>query len=308
MKRRPRLLHTPLWLAFAAACVGACIFDCWCTIRYEQRCREWAERSDRHSATAAARLKPLIDRCCGQPAIVLNAPVVKLTSGTGFQLTFELPNLFRARWPSKQQVAELLGEKLDARVTSQQKDLDTGPETIVETATLALAADHPELRIDLCFRNDEFVGYQVQPVPAPPNYPAIYSVGASARRAVLSYAHYAWLCFIPAFVLWPKRRTLIAEFMMMVALAELILQLPSLTSGRTIDAFINAVYPPSSSELMIASLGLLWGACSAQRSRRRVLCPNCDYNLIGNQSGLCPECGSPVPPESRERLVLNARQ
>ena len=24
-------------------------------------------------------------------------------------------------------------------------------------------------------------------------------------------------------------------------------------------------------------------------------CPNCDYNLTGNVSGICPECGTPIP-------------
>jgi hypothetical protein len=28
-------------------------------------------------------------------------------------------------------------------------------------------------------------------------------------------------------------------------------------------------------------------------------CPACGYNLTGNLSGICPECGTPVPPELR---------
>ncbi|MCP4594421.1 MAG: hypothetical protein GY842_27130 [bacterium] len=30
------------------------------------------------------------------------------------------------------------------------------------------------------------------------------------------------------------------------------------------------------------------------RRRRRDLCPNCGYNLTGNTSGVCPECGEPI--------------
>ena len=26
-------------------------------------------------------------------------------------------------------------------------------------------------------------------------------------------------------------------------------------------------------------------------------CHNCDYNLTGNESGICPECGEPLPTE-----------
>lgn len=29
-------------------------------------------------------------------------------------------------------------------------------------------------------------------------------------------------------------------------------------------------------------------------------CPTCDYNLTGNVSGICPECGTPIPDEMRD--------
>jgi hypothetical protein len=31
------------------------------------------------------------------------------------------------------------------------------------------------------------------------------------------------------------------------------------------------------------------------------LCQTCSYNLMGNTSGVCPECGTPVPKEDAER-------
>ena len=44
------------------------------------------------------------------------------------------------------------------------------------------------------------------------------------------------------------------------------------------------------------------------RRRRAALiaerrCPECEYSLIGNVSGACPECGEPVPSELAGRLV-----
>jgi len=35
-------------------------------------------------------------------------------------------------------------------------------------------------------------------------------------------------------------------------------------------------------------------------------CPTCGYNLTGNISGICPECGTPVPEELRETLTGDA--
>ena len=36
----------------------------------------------------------------------------------------------------------------------------------------------------------------------------------------------------------------------------------------------------------------------AQRRRRVGCCINCGYNLTGNVSGVCPECGKPIPKAS----------
>ena len=37
------------------------------------------------------------------------------------------------------------------------------------------------------------------------------------------------------------------------------------------------------------------GSGAAQRRRRLRLCAHCGYNLHGNASGVCPECGSAAP-------------
>jgi hypothetical protein len=33
-------------------------------------------------------------------------------------------------------------------------------------------------------------------------------------------------------------------------------------------------------------------------------CYFCSYELIGNQSGVCPECGTPIPPEQRSAIAV----
>jgi hypothetical protein len=37
------------------------------------------------------------------------------------------------------------------------------------------------------------------------------------------------------------------------------------------------------------------------RRRQPGLCRRCGYNLTGNTSGVCPECGTPVPKEAAEK-------
>lgn len=48
-------------------------------------------------------------------------------------------------------------------------------------------------------------------------------------------------------------------------------------------AFLLAVYP---------SLAFIRGPVRRYRRRRRGLCARCGYNLTGNVSGVCPECGA----------------
>lgn len=37
------------------------------------------------------------------------------------------------------------------------------------------------------------------------------------------------------------------------------------------------------------------------RKRRPSLCEKCDYDLTGNESGICPECGTPIAHECARR-------
>ena len=47
--------------------------------------------------------------------------------------------------------------------------------------------------------------------------------------------------------------------------------------------------------LFIAAFSLEeWYFRRAPRRERRGLCRHCGYNLTGNVSGICPECGTPM--------------
>jgi len=38
-------------------------------------------------------------------------------------------------------------------------------------------------------------------------------------------------------------------------------------------------------------------------SARRVVCRNCQYDLCGNSTGICSECGTPIPDDERRRIA-----
>lgn len=73
---------------------------------------------------------------------------------------------------------------------------------------------------------------------------------------------------------------------------------------------VVGVFRPSNPEdaffwglLMLLSSALLFlGTRRSYRPNLR-LCSNCEYNLTGNVSGSCPECGTEIPPRVREYIA-----
>lgn len=70
------------------------------------------------------------------------------------------------------------------------------------------------------------------------------------------------------------------------------------TKGGTPTARMNGVR--SWSMLPVGLLTIypaiaIFTARIRRRKRRPGHCKECDYNLTGNESGICPECGTPVP-------------
>jgi hypothetical protein len=55
---------------------------------------------------------------------------------------------------------------------------------------------------------------------------------------------------------------------------------------------VLAVYP---------AVALYRGPIRHRRRRNANLCVRCGYNLTGNVSGRCPECGDPLPEKERDR-------
>jgi hypothetical protein len=58
-----------------------------------------------------------------------------------------------------------------------------------------------------------------------------------------------------------------------------------------LDVFISMWLPV----VLFAVLPFAWSILRlTERLRRGRGCANCSYNLTGNTSGLCPECGQPI--------------
>lgn len=71
----------------------------------------------------------------------------------------------------------------------------------------------------------------------------------------------------------------------------------ALSSESTLSAILGRVCVP------VIGMGLLCRAMPALRDFISIeipnpLCKHCGYNLTGNVSGICPECGTPIPPTS----------
>jgi hypothetical protein len=98
---------------------------------------------------------------------------------------------------------------------------------------------------------------------------------------------------------------LLAELALMAAVCGLIAQVPSLQywGQFPIGNMLNdAAFAWQAAFVAMGTAALLLAQASCGR-RSRIGCGLCDYNLAGNTSGICPECGTPIPADIRERLA-----
>ena len=94
-------------------------------------------------------------------------------------------------------------------------------------------------------------------------------------------------------------------------------QTPSLTwwyvmFGLEIIAAIAASYEPSGLLRVGCILGIIAGIPQFLGRRREIIgvrrnargeCLDCGYDLRGNTSGICPECGQPIPSSPSPELI-----
>lgn len=125
-------------------------------------------------------------------------------------------------------------------------------------------------------------------------------VAEQLRWLVLILCAAVWCVAIaPAAVAGPARRGLAQ-----VALAASLL---ALLAWAVSDERLAAWALPPWNWVAAAAFGSLLAACIValvpvrRRPRPADRCAHCGYNLTGNLSGICPECGRPTPEELRRR-------
>ena len=79
---------------------------------------------------------------------------------------------------------------------------------------------------------------------------------------------------------------------------------------QVIEQLVGPYTCPALATLFVVIAGIGWIAAYRRGERRRVqrfreeqgLCLDCGYNLTGNVSAICPECGQPIPETQKNSL------
>lgn len=73
----------------------------------------------------------------------------------------------------------------------------------------------------------------------------------------------------------------------------------------TITQVIFPLWVPALLLLAYPAVAFIRERLRIRRRRMRGHCQWCGYDLTGNVSGICPECGTPIPDEVREQLTTD---
>ena len=65
----------------------------------------------------------------------------------------------------------------------------------------------------------------------------------------------------------------------------------TLLTGVRVSTLACPLWMPAVAFTVYPTIALIRGPVRRSRRRRKGLCPDCAYDLTGNESGVCPECG-----------------
>ena len=74
--------------------------------------------------------------------------------------------------------------------------------------------------------------------------------------------------------------------------------LPGVYRDPTVTVIFVPLWIPG-----VVALGCFWILRSRRVRSRPGHCPTCEYDLTGNESGVCPECGTPVAKKTDDKRI-----
>jgi hypothetical protein len=153
------------------------------------------------------------------------------------------------------------------------------------------------------FCNGFFAGYRLAwPSPRSPETLLDSDWLNFVHGWVVAAGPWVWGLAIAIAACFARYRLLAIECSVMWLIVHAIIQMPALSSHPQWDQLIERPFWPWVLTMLSWSLAMFAWAWFRQDARHRLLCSVCEYNLAGNRSGICPECGTPVPAETLQRL------
>lgn len=98
-------------------------------------------------------------------------------------------------------------------------------------------------------------------------------------------------CVRPDYVASHKRGFITIGLSLMAVGVGLI-YLPAILGDDGNGAFLISIF--GAALVPSGAVTLLWSLRRQPKMREPGICVACDYNLTGNLSGVCPECGTPI--------------
>lgn len=307
--QRARRLHPGLWIVFAGPWVVIFATDTILDIRFEAQCKQYRQ--------TMALIRPEIQRVTG-PLADWQRPLWRLPLWRSRARPFiQTPFLSRLaclvqdslmqyeRKLSLAKVEELIndGRPLPTRNLTREARRDCTGSDEYEVATYVSPTSGIEL--DLYFVNGSYRHHHlVKPNLNRPQPVAWWRELQRQGAAIPRNTKYAWAFILLALAFVPRFRCFGAELMLMITVNSLLSHLPSPLNPHYWNNFLKRDQIHWDLVMISASLAVLSWAYFSQVAKSRIRCPICDYNLTGNTSGTCPECGSRIPIEVIERIAL----
>lgn len=169
---------------------------------------------------------------------------------------------------------------------------------------------------ELSFREGRLHGYgtsrpHVQPPqPVPTNFDQLTEAIRSGlvEKGVFGGAIPAftlWALMLPTYAVWKTRRCTVAQIMLGLTILSIVAGLVSPAHSTIPGSLLNQTLGWGLF-MLATSVSLLAIAWRVSEASPDPLCTQCGYNLTGNVSGICPECGTPASVELRKKSTGNA--